>query len=105
MGGLTETGQVYTLVRPKSLTGEETVEFLEHLGRQIKGPALVMWDGSPIHRRALVNEFVAAVGAENLQLERLPADAAGSQPDRMAVASPQGSGDGQPDLPGPRRVA
>jgi transposase len=73
MGGLTATGQVYTLVRPKSLTGEETVEFLEHLGRQIQGPALVIWDGSPIHRRALVTEFVAAVGADSLQLERLPA--------------------------------
>jgi transposase len=73
MGGLTLAGKVYTLVRPKSLTGVETVEFLEHLGRQIKGPVLVIWDGSPIHRRALVNEFVADVGADSLRLERLPA--------------------------------
>ena len=37
------------------------------------GPALVIWDGSPIHRRANVTEFAAAVGADGLRLERLPA--------------------------------
>src|SRR5215217_1207908 len=62
MGGLTTDGRVYTLVRQKSLTGVETVEFLGHLGRQISGPVLVIWDRSPIHRRAMVTEFAAAVG-------------------------------------------
>jgi transposase len=71
MGGLTASGQVYTLVRPKALTGEETVEFLEHLGRQIKGPVLLIWDRSPIHRRKLVTEFVEAIGG-SLEVELLP---------------------------------
>jgi transposase len=73
MGGLTTDGRVYTLVRQKSLTGLETVEFLEHIGRQIKGPVLAIWDRSPIHRRANVTEFAASVGAANLRLEPLPA--------------------------------
>ena len=73
MGALTTDGRVYTLVRRKSLTGVETVEFLLHLGRQIKGPLLVIRDRSPIHRRANVTEFAAAVGADGLRLEPLPA--------------------------------
>jgi transposase len=73
MGGLTTQGHVYTLVRPKPLTGVETIAFLEHLGRQIQGPALVIWDRSPIHRRALVTEFIEAIGPEGLQVELLPA--------------------------------
>lgn len=72
MGCLTTEGRVYTLVRKKALTGWQTIEFLEHLGRQLKGAALVIWDGSPIHRRAEVTEFIAAVGSKNLVVEPLP---------------------------------
>lgn len=73
MGGLTLDGRIYTLVRQKALVGEDTVAFLEHLGREIAGPALVVWDGSPIHRRKLVGEFVETVGADNLRVVALPA--------------------------------
>ena len=73
MAGLTTDGRVYTLVRQEALTGVETVEFLEHLGRQLGRPALVIWDGSPIHRRANVTEFAAAAGLDSLRLEPLPA--------------------------------
>ena len=73
MGAITPDGRVYTLVRQESLTGVEAVEFLGHLGRQLGGPALVIWDRSPIHRRANVTEFAAAVGADSLRLEPLPA--------------------------------
>jgi transposase len=72
MGALTTSGQVYTLVRQETLTGLQTIEFLTHLGRQIKGAALVIWDRSPIHRRAAVQEFIATVGDKNLQVELLP---------------------------------
>ncbi len=73
MAGLTTTGQVYTLVRQEALTGVEVIEFLTHLGHQLKGPALVIWDRSPIHRRATVQEFIRAVGTRNLAVELLPA--------------------------------
>jgi transposase len=72
MGGVTTDGRVYTLVRQDPLTGVETVEFLWHLGQQIQGPVLLVWDRSPIHRRANVTEFVAAVGAAGLRVETLP---------------------------------
>ena len=72
MGAVTADGRVYTLVRQPALTGVETVAFLVHLGRQLRGPVLLIWDRSPIHRRANVTEFVAAVGAGNLRVELLP---------------------------------
>jgi transposase len=71
MGGVTPQGKVYTLVRPRSLNGLNTVEFLLHLGRLAGDRLMVIWDGSPIHRRAEVTEFVAeAKGA--VRVERLP---------------------------------
>jgi transposase len=73
MGGLTADGHVVTLVRQRALTGLDTVAFLAHLGRQVGGPALVVWDRSPIHRRAEVGEFVEAVGSDALAVELLPA--------------------------------
>ena len=71
MGGVTPRGKVYTLVRPASLDGMHTIEFLLHLGRLAGDRLLVIWDGSPIHRRAEVSAFVAeARGA--IVVERLP---------------------------------
>src|SRR5215472_10792852 len=72
MGGLTPAGKVYTLVRPTSLNGLHTIEFLLHLGRLAGDRLLVIWDGSPIYRRAEVNEFVAETKGA-VCVERLPA--------------------------------
>jgi transposase len=59
MGGMTPQGKVYTLARQHSLNGLHTIEFLEHLQRVAGERLLVIWDGSPIHRRAEVTQFVA----------------------------------------------
>jgi transposase len=58
MGGMTPDGKIYTLVRQKSLNGLHTIEFLRHLQKVAGKRLLVVWDGSPIHRRAEVQEFV-----------------------------------------------
>jgi transposase len=71
MGGLTPGGKVYTLVRPTSLNGLHTIEFLLHLGRLAGDRLLVIWDGSPIHRRAEVSGFVAETKGA-VRVERLP---------------------------------
>jgi transposase len=71
MGGMTPEGKVYTLVRQEPLNGLHSIEFLRHLQR-VAGPRLlVIWDGSPIHRRALVQEFVAGTHGK-VWLETLP---------------------------------
>jgi len=71
MGGMTPAGKVYTLVRQESFTGLHSVEFLLHLLRVTGQRLLVIWDGSPIHRRAAVQEFVAEA-RNKVCLEALP---------------------------------
>jgi transposase len=71
MGGLTPAGKVYTLVRQESLNGLHTVEFLAHLRRVAGERLLVIWDGSPIHRRAEVAECVEG-SRGRVRVEALP---------------------------------
>jgi transposase len=71
MGGLTPEGKVYTLARQETPNGLHTIEFLMHLLR-VAGPRLlVIWDGSPIHRRQEVKEFVAGTRGR-VRVEALP---------------------------------
>ena len=71
MGGMTPAGKVYTLARQKSLNGMHSIEFLLHLGRVAANRLLVIWDGSPIHRREEVQEFVSSTAAK-VWVEALP---------------------------------
>jgi transposase len=72
MGGMTPAGRIYTLSRQESLNGSHSVEFLVHLQRVADERLLVVWDGSPIHRRILVREFVSGMHGK-VRLEMLPA--------------------------------
>jgi transposase len=71
MGGVTPQGKMYSLMRPTSLNEFHTIEFLLHLVHSVGDRLLVIWDGSPIHRRAEVQEFLAEVGGKIL-VEPLP---------------------------------
>lgn len=71
MGGMTPAGRVYTLTRQESLSGSHSVEFLVHLMRVAAERLLVIWDGSPIHRRTLVEAFVAQTHGK-VRVEALP---------------------------------
>jgi transposase len=71
MGGMTPAGKVYTLARQESLNGLHGIEFLGHLLRVAGERLLVIWDGSPIHRRAEVRDFVAGTRGK-IWLEALP---------------------------------
>jgi len=72
MGGLTPDGKVYVLVRETALNGLHTVAFLEHLRRYAGARLLVIWDGSPIHRRAEVTDFLASPAGQEMVVEALP---------------------------------
>ena len=72
MGGLTPAGQVYVLVRQEALKGEHTIEFLQHVQRYAGERLLAIWDGSPIHRRAAVQDFLASPRGRLIQVEALP---------------------------------
>jgi hypothetical protein len=72
MGGLTPSGKVYVLVRPESLNGLHTVPFLQHLAGHAGRRLLVIWDGSPFHRREAVSRFLSSPVAQRIHVERLP---------------------------------
>src|SRR5512143_2117772 len=72
IGGVTPAGKLYVLVRQESLNGLHTIEFLKHLIRYVGPRLLVIWDGSPIHRRAAVKEFLAGAPGRGVRVERLP---------------------------------
>ena len=71
MAGMTPQGKLYTLARQESLDGWHSIEFLVHLGRVAGERLLVIWDGSPIHRRQAVQEFVAGTKGK-VWVETLP---------------------------------
>ena len=71
MGGMTPRGKVYTLARQESLNGMHCIEFLKHLQEVAGERLLVIWDGSPIHRRAEVTEFVSQTKGK-VRVEALP---------------------------------
>jgi transposase len=72
MGGMTRSGKIYTLVRQESLNGLHCIEFLVHLLRVAGERLLVIWDGSPIHRRGEVQEYLATT-FDRIWVEALPA--------------------------------
>ena len=82
MGAVTAEGKVYSVMRQESLNGLHTVEFLKHLLGCAGARLLVNWDGSPIHRRAAVKEFLASKAGRGVRVEALPAYA----PDLNPVA-------------------
>jgi hypothetical protein len=75
MGGITPQGPVSSLVRPESLNGLPSIAFLGHLLRLAGERLLIIWEGSPIHRRAEVKEFLAEAIGEAIPLEALPPSA------------------------------
>ena len=68
---MTSEGKVYTLARQESLNGLHSIEFLIHLLRVAGERLLIIWDGSPIHRRKEVKEFVRGTRGK-IWLEALP---------------------------------
>jgi transposase len=71
MGGMTPGGKIYTLVRQRSLNGLDSIDFLLHLQRVAAKRLLVIWDGSPIHRRAEVRDFILSTRGK-VWVEALP---------------------------------
>lgn len=71
MGGITLTGRFYTLARQESLNGLHTIAFLTHIRRYAER-WLVIWDGSPIHRRVEVRDYLARNCRGRIHVERLP---------------------------------
>ena len=61
----------YFRLFPGAIKSPQIIEFLHALGRQIRKPLLVIWDGLPAHRSVLVREYLEALNGA-IQIERLP---------------------------------
>lgn len=72
MGAVTREAKLYSMVRAETFTGLHAEEFLRHLIRHLGPRLLIIWDGSPIHRRANVREFLANREGRGVQIEPLP---------------------------------
>jgi len=81
ISGLSEDGRLLLAVQERPFRGPDVVRFLQHLLRQVPGPLLVIWDGAPIHRAQVVQDFLAAGAAARLHLEQLPGYAPELNPD------------------------
>ncbi len=62
----------YFRLFPGTIRSPQVIEFLEHLGRHLRGKRLVIWDGLASHRSRAVKEFVKGQRGR-LQVEFLPA--------------------------------
>ncbi len=81
ISAITPDGQLLLHVQDHPYKSPDVVRFLQHLLRHIPGKLLVIWDGAPIHRGQPIKDFLAAGGAQRIQLERLPAYAPDLNPD------------------------
>ncbi len=61
----------YFRLFPGAIKGPQIIEFLHALGRQLRQPLLVIWDGLPAHRSALVRDYLEALNGA-IQIEQLP---------------------------------
>ena len=71
IGGLA-LWRFYFQFHPGSIKSPQVIEFLKHLQRHVSGKLLILWDGAPIHRSRLVQDYVASTRGR-ITIERLPA--------------------------------
>lgn len=71
IAGLTRL-QCYFRLHEGTIKSEQIVEFLAALGRQIRRPVLIIWDGLKAHRSHVVRDYVDSLQGA-IHLETLPA--------------------------------
>lgn len=81
ISGITPDGQLYMQVQEQAIRSQGVVRFLTHLLRHLPGKLLIIWDGSPIHRSRVIQDYLASGAAERIHLERLPGYAPELNPD------------------------
>ncbi len=67
---------------PHNVHGEDVVDFLRQLKRQVRRPLTVLWDGSQVHRKSKVVQAYLAKHPE-IVAENLPAYAPELNPDEL----------------------
>ncbi len=73
ISAISPEGKVYFHSQEVALDSADVVAFLEHLLREVPGRMVIIWDGAPIHRSQVIQEFLANGTAQRIHVERLPA--------------------------------
>ena len=73
IAAISPEGKLYFHSQDHAMDSAAVVAFLDHLLREVSGRMIIIWDGAPIHRSQLIQEFLAQGAAPRLHLERLPA--------------------------------
>jgi transposase len=73
ISAISPEGKVYFHSQESALNSADVVAFLEHLLREGPGRMVIIWDGAPIHRSQVIQEFLANGTAQRIHVERLPA--------------------------------
>ena len=81
ISAVTPEGKLFLRVQEESFNSVGIIGFLEQLQQQITDKLLIIWDGAPIHRSKLIQEYLAGGAATRLHLERLPGYAPDLNPD------------------------
>ncbi len=81
ISGITLDGRLVMRVQERAFDTTGVVGFLRVLLRKIRGKALVIWDGAPIHQGQAIKDYLAQGAATRLHLERLPGYAPDLNPD------------------------
>jgi len=81
MSAVTTTGQLATLTRQRSMTGEDSSLFLRHLSYYLGQKLLVIWDCLNIHRAEEVKTLLSCGWAGLIHLEEFPTYAPDLNPD------------------------
>lgn len=68
----------------KNIRAPEVIGFLRHLLRHLRGPVVLLWDGSPVHRAAPVKRFLKQY--PRLHAHRFPGYAPELNPDELVWA-------------------
>jgi len=70
----------YFRLYPGSIKAPQLLHFLGHLGRQMRGKILLVWDRLGVHRSRAVREWIAAQGGRLKAAGSNPAPATNFRP-------------------------
>jgi transposase len=81
MSGITTAGDLVTLTRRRSMSGQESAVFLRHLSAYLNLKLLVIWDRLNIHRAVEVKTLLSCGWARLIHLEEFPTYGSDLNPD------------------------
>jgi transposase len=73
MSAMSPEGKQYVHCQDWAINSADVVAFLEHPLREVPGRLVIIWDGAPIHRSHVIQEFLVNGAAQRIHIERLPA--------------------------------